>query len=258
MPITTSLGGVQDAVQHTTSIVEVIGADVGAHAMNKVNLLLGRGSPRSNIINVELWNEKLPCDKIIPRFTAEWGAYAQMRKYFLNHTEYTHLVLATDDIVVHPRHIDILQDDLEITDYPVLTGMMNVEQNDMINRNISMSLPIKDRKHRHYDWLTINQIESFERFFKVAFSGFPLMAIRRDIVNEIMFDADRVFEGKPPNRGASLDTVFCWYCQERDIPITVDKKIDMKHLRKSGRLRLDKTPRLYFWAENGEEKEITL
>ena len=82
--------------------------------MPKLKILLGRGSPRSNIEAVEHWNQFLPCDKIIPRFVTEFKAYKMMRDYFLKHTEYTHLVLATDDIVVHPKHIDMLIDDLEL------------------------------------------------------------------------------------------------------------------------------------------------
>lgn len=226
--------------------------------MNKVKLLLGRGSPRSNIDLVEMWNAKLPCDKIIPRFTSEHKAYREMRHYFLTREEYTHLVLATDDIVVHPAHIDQLIEDLEVNDYPVLSGMMNVEQIDQKYVNISMTLPIKDRKHRQYVWVTREELKGMADIFKVAFSGFPLMAIRRDVVNKIMFDADRVFEGLTPDRGASLDTVFCWYCKERDIPILVDQRINMKHLRKSGRHRLMKADRLMFWPENGVETQIKL
>jgi len=193
--------------------------------MNKVNLLLGRGSPRSNIEIVEIWNRKLSCDRIIPRFTSEHKAYREMREYFLTHEQYTHLVLATDDIVVHPEHIDQLIEDLEVEDYPVISGIMNVEQTDVTYVNISMTLPIKDRKHRQYKWLTRDDLKNKPDIFKVAFAGFPLMAIRRDVVSKIIFDADRVFEGKAPDRGASLDTVFCWYCKERDIPIVVDQRI---------------------------------
>lgn len=224
--------------------------------MNKVKLLLGRGSPRSNIINVEIWNGKLPCDKIIPRYTIEHKAYSQMRLYFLSHKQYTHLVLATDDIVVRPDHIDRLVDTLEEHDYPVLSGLMNVEQNDVNNVNVSKTIPIKDRKHRQYEWMNRKELEEQPTLFQVEFSGFPLMAIRRDVVSKIMFDADRVFEGKAPHRGASLDTVFCWYCKERDIPIVVDKRIDMKHLRKSGTMRTSKDDRLYFWGEFQEVEEL--
>jgi len=175
----------------------------------------------------------------------------------LEHEEYTHLVLATDDIVVHPKHIDQLIEDLENNDYPVLSGIMNVEQIDQKYVNISMSLPIKDRKHRQYKWITRPELEPMDDIFQVAFAGFALTAIRRDVVSKIMFDADRVFEGKEPHRGASLDTVFCWYCKERNIPIMVDQLILMKHLRSSGRHRLMKADRLMFWPENGNETLIS-
>lgn len=224
--------------------------------MENIKILLGRGSPRSNIEAVEHWNQFLRCDKIIPKFTTEHKAYAQMRKYFLDHTEYTHLVLATDDIVVTPPHIEYLISDLTEQDYPVLSGIMNVDQKDQTYVNIAMELPIKDRNHRRYDWVTRKQLVDMPDIFKVAFSGFPLMAIRRDVVNKIMFDADRVFEGKPPHHGASLDTVFCWYCKERDIPIMVDQSISMTHLRRKGRMRTSKPDKLFFWPENGQETQI--
>ena len=76
-------------------------------------------------------------------------------------------------------------------------------------------------------------------------------------MDKIMFDADRVFEGKPPDHGASLDTVFCWYCKERQIPIFVDKRISMTHLRRSGTMRVSKMDRLFFWPENGIETLIS-
>jgi len=217
----------------------------------KVKLLLGRGSPRANIINVECWNDKMPCDMILPTFTTEWLAYQQMRNYFLEHEEYTHLVLATDDIVVLPEHVDMLQDVLERNDYPVLSGMMNVEQSDTEIVNLTILLPSKDRKIRAYQSLKRSELP--DDIFRVGFSGFPLMAIRRDIIERYDFPADRIFEGLSPDRGASLDLVFCHWCNDNDIPIRVDKRIDMKHLRRSGRLRLKKADRLYFWPENGEK-----
>ena len=97
--------------------------------------------------------------------------------------------------------------------------------------------------------MTRREVFVQDNIFQVAFSGFPLMAIRRDIVLKVPFDADKVFEGLPPHRGASLDFVFCWYCMERDIPIHVDKRIDLKHLRTKGGLMLnDKKREIEFWA----------
>jgi len=182
-----------------------------------------------------------------------------MRNYFLKHKEFTHLVLATDDIVVKPIHLHQLEKELTRHDYPVLSGLMNVDLDDKEFVNLSMSLPLKKRRLRQYSWMTRSEIFVKEDIFQVAFSGFPLMAIRRDIVEKIPFDADRVFEGLPPDRGASLDFVFCWYCQEHDIPIMVDKRIDLLHLRTKGGLMLNnkhKKVKFYLKGQPGTEIEV--
>jgi len=182
-----------------------------------------------------------------------------MRNFFLKNKEYSHLVLATDDIVVKPEHINLLEKDLQKYDYPVLTGLMNVDLDDVEFVNLSMSLPLKKRRLRQYSWMTRREVFVKDEIFQVAFSGFPLMAIRRDIVEKVPFDADRVFEGLPPERGASLDFVYCWYCQEKDIPIMVDKRIDMLHLRTKGGLMLNnkhKQVKYYLKGQPGTEIEI--
>lgn len=225
--------------------------------MSKSKILLGRGSPRSDIKIVESLNGILPCDKLIPRFIPEFKAYQMMRQYFLDHKEYTHLVLATDDIVVKPKHVTQLIKDIEKFDYPVISGMMNVDQGDEINVNLTRALGMKNRRLRAYKWIKRIELPD-EDIFQVAFSGFPLMAIKREIVKDYIFQADRVFEGKPPDRGASLDFVFCWYCQDHNIPVMVDQRIDMKHLRKEGTMKLDKTDRLFIWKCNEECVQIKL
>ncbi len=207
--------------------------------MNKVNLLLFRGSPRSNIENVEMWNDKLPCDKLIIRFTSEYKAYQRARQEFLDRPEYTHFVIATDDIVVLPKHIERLQKDLEEHDFPVLSGYMNVEQTDTENMNICNKIGMKLRTLRKYEWIKESDLPDDE-FIQVEFAGFGLTAIRRDIIESYpIFAADKVFHGEPPHRGASLDFVFCWHCKEKEISIMVDTGIKMKHLRKSGTHRVN-------------------
>jgi len=208
--------------------------------MNLVKPLLCRGSPRSNIENVEMWNDKLPCDNYVVRYLPEYRAYKEMRRYFLEHTEYTHMILATDDIVVRPEHLKKLIKDLEKYDFPVLSGMMNVDQNDTKTVNLSYRIATKARSFRTYYW--IHRKDLPDGIFQVEFSGFPLMAIKREIVERFPFDADRIFEGKAAEMGASLDLVFCWKCKEANIPIYADTRIDMKHLRASGRMRIHAKP----------------
>lgn len=205
------------------------------------DILLFRGSPRSNIKEVENYNPLLPCDKLIIRFKTEFFAYEEARNFFLNEGDWEYLVLATDDIVVKPEHIIQLQKDIDNFHYPVISGIMNVDQNEYQlpygNLNICHELALKDRRLRQYNWIKRRDLPE-EDIFPVKFSGFPLMAIRRDVVKMTPFAADGVYKGKPMNLGASLDFVFCWFCHEKGIPIYADKRINMQHLRISGRMQI--------------------
>lgn len=206
-----------------------------------MKLLLFRGSPRSNIEEVEIQNSKLPCDILNIRYMQEIPAYANARKYFLEH-DYDYLLIATDDIVVLPEHIRLIQEDCE-NKYPVISGMMNVDQHEYMvddgSLNICYELALKDRKLRYYNWIKRNQLPE-DDIFQVKFAGFGLTAIRRDIVERIEFAGDGIFKDKGMKFGASLDFVFCWNCHVMGIDVFVDKRIDMKHLRTSGEHQVGK------------------
>lgn len=217
----------------------------------KVNLLFCRASPRSDIPKVEYNNQFLPCDLLIVRYVPEWHAYQIMRNYFLKHPEYTHMVLATDDIIVCKPDIIRLQRDLDKTDYPILAGVMNVNQDDEIFLAITRELPTQLRTTRRYQYYERPELDELPDIFQVAFNGFCLMAIRRDIVEYSSFDADKIWQGLPPHRGASLDLVFCHWCQENGIPIHVDKRIMMVHRRKSGTHKVNKLPQMVEFAKKG-------
>ena len=202
-------------------------------------LLLFRGSPRSNIDEVESYNREneKECDILYVRYAFEHDAYKWARDYFLKHIEYDYLLIATDDIVVKPEHIRQIKEDLKDFKFAVISGMMNVDQQEYQdqwgNMNICYELAMKDRKLRYYSWVKRNELPDKD-IFEVKFAGFGLTAVRRDIIEMIPFNTDSVFKGTGVASGASLDLVFCWYCYELGVPIYVDQRIDMKHLRTSG------------------------
>ena len=203
-----------------------------------INLLLFRGSPRSNIEEVENENPKImkECDILNVRYCFEFDAYKWARDYFLNHKEYDYLIIATDDIIVKPEHIIQLKNDIKEFKFAVISGMMNVDEKDYPdgNLNICSVLALKDKKLRHYDWLDLTRLPK-DDIFLVKFAGFGLTAIRRDIVEMFPFATDSIFKGKGMQFGASLDFVFCWYCHEYNVPIYVDKRVFMHHLRTHGK-----------------------
>jgi hypothetical protein len=216
----------------------------------KYKILLFRGSPRSNIQEVEMWNNKLPCDVLNIRYMQEIPAYHLARNWFLEHKEYDYFVIATDDIIVKPEHVEQLQKDIDENPFPVISGMMNVDQHEYMiengNLNICQTLALKDKKLRYYDWYKRENLPD-KTIFQVKFAGFGLTAIRRDIIEQIEFAGDGIFKGKGMEFGASLDFVFCWNCHERNIPIFVDKRIDMQHLRISGRHQVgERYPQIWF------------
>ena len=205
-----------------------------------MKLLLFRGSPRSNIDEVESYNREneKECDILYVRYAFEYDAYKFAREYFLSHKEYDYFLIATDDIVVKPEHIRQIKADLKIHKFPVISGMMNVDQQEYMddwgNLNICYELGLKDRRLREYQWIKRNGLPK-EDIFEVKFAGFGLTAIRRDIVEMFEFNSDGIFRGTGVSFGASLDFVFCWNCYEKGVPVYVDQRIDMKHLRISGK-----------------------
>jgi len=223
-------------------------------------LLLFRGSPRSDIGEVEKYNDKMPCDVLCMRYMSELPAYSWARKYFLEH-DYDYFVIATDDIIVKPEHIRQLNEDLEHIDLPVLSGMMNVDEKDYPDgfQNISYHLALQDRKLRFYNWLTPKELPDND-IFRVKFAGFGLTAIKRDIMQQYYFAADGYIRWPDDpasiKRGASLDLVFAYDCQENDIPQYCDKRIKMKHLRSHGTIRIGEKHTAAELYKNGKKTII--
>lgn len=223
-----------------------------------VKILLARGCPRGDIEFVEIENPKLPCDKLLVMYTNEYKAYAFMRNYFLEHS-YDYLVLATDDIVVLPEHIIQLKKDLEESHYKILGGMMNVDQHEWRtsdgNLNICYQLGVTDRVSRFYDWIKRDALPK-EDIFRVAFNGFGLLAIKRSIIEGYEFATDGIWRGPNPGpeKGASVDYVFCRHMADKGIPIFVDKRIDMRHYRLLGRNKVGLKPEDWWLMKEGSDE----
>lgn len=195
-----------------------------------MRLLLAMPSPRDLDDVIDAW-KKLDDDQLHVKYFKEWSAYQQIRNFFLAHPEYTHLAICPDDLVIKPNDLDILKKDLEKFDYPVISGMCNVNMDkpDLMNIMIG-GIPNKFAKDRTpFSW------EKFKNFkkdlTKVLFSGFPLMIIRRDVVERFDFDSESKLEGFDPNMIGNIDVIFCHNCLENNIPIWVDRRCRMIHLR---------------------------
>ncbi len=188
-------------------------------------ILLGVPTP-FNFKLVEKYQEDLQVDIIKPKYYPEIEAYHIIRNYFLEHPEYTHLGIACSDIVVSPYAITLLEQDIMEYDYPVISGMMNLALEFLNVYNITDN--VVDPACPAYDWFT--KSDTMEQLQKVGFSGFPLMIIRRDIIQKIPFErtSDLLGIEKEVN---CLDISFCWRLHQNDIPIYADTRVNLLHLK---------------------------
>ena len=213
-----------------------------------MRLLLAMPSPRDLDDVICAW-EKLEDDQLHVKYYKEWSAYQRIRNFFLEHKEYTHLAICPDDLVIKKQDLDILKEDLQKFDYPVISGMCNVNMDkpDLMNIMIG-SIPAKFAKDRTpFSWEKYKNFK--EDLTKVLFSGFPLMIIRRDVVEKIDFDSESKLEGIDPDMVVNLDIHFCHRCLENNIPIWVDRRARMIHLRNLTDLKVGRDgfpPQIWF------------
>ncbi len=194
-----------------------------------MKLLLGMPSPRNIKIVNDNW-EKINEDQIIVKHYREWSAYQEIRNYFLEHKEYTHLAICPDDLIITQKDIDILKNDLLEFDYPVLCGISNVNMNEteMIVVIID-SIPTLEKSTRSFNFDHFEDLK--EDITQVLHAGFPLQIIKRSIVNMIDFDSDSKLNGGDPDIIGNLDLIFSHRCKELNIPIHCDRRARMIHLR---------------------------
>jgi hypothetical protein len=204
----------------------------------KINPLLCCPSPRDiDQVYDELKNTGY--DRLYAKYFPEKIAYTKLRDWFIEHTQYTHLVICPDDLVIKKEHLDQLIKDLEESNYAVLSGVCNVDNGvhkDFLNVTENLPHPTKIVPERnqigwrwyswvHQDTIFPNPITSF------WFSGFACMIIRRDVVNRIGFMDDATTNGTPDLITGAIDVMFANTCAMEKIPQMVDTRVRMEHLK---------------------------
>lgn len=184
----------------------------------------------------------------IPEYTKMWirnypesQAYLLMQQYFLENPSYTHLCICPYDLIPERKGFDYLVQDITEGDgwdkYPVISGYCNLQQEgwEAAYSNIVIDKLIDiDANKRNYQFAALSALEKMNgKIIKVEFSGFPLMFIRRDILEKkhIMLMTDGQWNGQPASCGACVDVVFCWDCHNKNIPIYVDTRCRFLHLK---------------------------
>lgn len=213
----------------------------------RVNILLARGSPR-DLPDVQKEMPLIPADKIIARWVREWDAYWNMLKFFEERPEYTHIAVAADDIVVKKENMERLQELIQEYDFPVISGVMNVEENDLDVLAITPpdNVPHMIWSKRQFDFIKKSNTKG--NIVRVGFDGFCLTVFRRDVIEKIRFDSDGPDNGWPMEKTGSLDVVTCWKCWQLGIPVYADTSNFMMHQRRRQEPIKDKSiEKLIFW-----------
>lgn len=236
--------------------------------------LLCSPSPRE-IPEVMESHRKLPYDKLYAKWFIESDAYWHLRNFFLKNPEYTHMILCPDDLVIKPEDMEQLWKDLQEYDYPILSGICNVDldtMRDYFSITENLPHPVRALKKeddpkrkrwwgwRWYSWFTSETIKSEQirqnryPIFRVLHSGFALQCLRRDVVEKISFITDAADNGMKESETSSVDIMFSNSCAIAGIAIMVDPRIKMLHLRHGGSVEIQ-LGESEIWHVVGDEKK---
>ena len=202
------------------------------------NPLIASPSPRDiDVVKSALMD--CPYDIMYAKYFPMPQASKLLYNYFIEHKQYTHFIWCPDDTVIRPSHIEALRKTLEKHDYPVLSGVCNVDLDEMpdylsITRNLPH--PRKNTKSqvgwRWYHWYHKDEAHGIIR---VWHSGNACGIIRRDVLEQIKLTTDETHNPTEPIQEAgSVDVMFSNSCAVAKIQILVDADVRMLHMRKHG------------------------
>jgi hypothetical protein len=202
----------------------------------KINPLVCCLQPRDIPEFIKAVNTQLEfVDKYWIRYHEQPAAYKAMYNFFIEHTEYSHLVILPDDLIPTREGYARLFRDLVQFDYLVISGYCNLDTKDNAHlSNISLDhLPPRNPAGKTYDDYHFNTIAELEelrdkwnnRILEVKYAGFPMTIIHRYVFMQgINFRYDN---------GCCPDVLFGLDIADRNIPQFVDLRVKLKHLKVS-------------------------
>lgn len=170
---------------------------------------------------MESWGD-IPYDKFLVRMMLEPRAYKTGREFFIDHEEYTHIVIAPDDMVIDYDSFMRLKNDVIEYGFSNISGLANLGQNDPdIYSCKPVGVPLgQNTKGSYYEKHNLP-----DSIFEVGFTGFACQWIERKLVEKLSFT------GWCNGGKGCMDAQFSKELSDMGIPQLVDPDTYFPHLR---------------------------
>jgi len=166
-------------------------------------------------------------DKVWFKYTSTDITLKRIVKYFNKHTEYTHIILHSDDGAPDYNHIAMLIADAEKYNFDIVSGcccMDRMTEDLFLNITFNTVKTELDDKLRREDYhLLPYEFKELNGLIKVWFQGNALSLIRRDVLDKIGF---QTWTGR-----FGADIRFSYECSKKNVAQYVDLRVYMEHYR---------------------------
>jgi hypothetical protein len=177
--------------------------------------------------------KEIPCDKFITNYMPYPYPHNLARDFFLEHKEYTHLIVQPQDLHAKKEHYEKLIETVSETGYDVVSCVCNVEREGHRDFNkwaICKKIPSLDRNQRYYNWVPKGAVKGL---VQVEFQGMVFACISRKIIESINLNAEFCFRGtihvSSNQFAAAPDLTFCHEMKKKGIPIYANTDIELFH-----------------------------
>jgi len=164
-------------------------------------------------------------DKLWIKYYTEKEADKIATEYFLNHPEYTHIVVNADDAKQEYDHIAMLVADYKKYRFPIITGCccLNKINNEDLRLNLTLNQVIFSLKDKPIYLHLPNEMRFLNGIIRVWFQGNATPLIERDTFIKL--------GGLKPITQWQTDLRLSYMAWKKKIPQYVDLRCYMEHFR---------------------------
>ena len=164
-------------------------------------------------------------------------AHQEAKKFFMEHKEYTHLIIINEDIIVTPSHLKLLLEDIEMYPNAVIGGYAFPVSKRYPKTNLSLT-PVRGYVvfADQYNFLELEDVitrKDIDVLVKAFFNGNTLTAYPRYVVEKLSFKPYKwVYDstlGIRTKRGIMFDLQISRELERMNIPLLVDLRLMVIH-----------------------------